>query len=85
MFVRGEVWEETRLSTQSASFVEAVLLLPFLAPPLLHFTSETADYLMKEFLTQETIDFLAGSAAGALSIVVGQPFDTIKVSHPPCS
>jgi hypothetical protein len=35
---------------------------------------------MKDFLTQETIDFLAGSAAGALSIVVGQPFDTIKVT-----
>jgi hypothetical protein len=40
---------------------------------------------MKDFLTQETIDFLAGSAAGALSIVVGQPFDTIKVTLSPPS
>lgn len=34
---------------------------------------------MKDLLTQESIDFISGSAAGALSIVVGQPFDTIKV------
>jgi hypothetical protein len=45
--------------------------------PSAHFLS----HFRQDFLTQEKIDFLAGSAAGALSIVVGQPFDTIKVSH----
>jgi solute carrier family 25 (mitochondrial carnitine/acylcarnitine transporter), member 20/29 len=30
-------------------------------------------------LTPESIDFISGSIAGAISIVVGQPFDTIKV------
>mmetsp|Transcript_3962 Transcript_3962/g.6200 ORF Transcript_3962/g.6200 Transcript_3962/m.6200 type:complete len:285 (-) Transcript_3962:170-1024(-) len=34
---------------------------------------------MKNLLTPESIDFIAGSVAGAISIVVGQPFDTIKV------
>lgn len=30
-------------------------------------------------MTPESIDFISGSIAGAISIIVGQPFDTIKV------
>ena len=31
-------------------------------------------------LSPEIIDFVAGSVAGAVSVAVGQPFDTVKVS-----
>ena len=32
-------------------------------------------------LTPEVIDFIAGSVAGAVSVAVGQPFDTVKVNE----
>lgn len=31
-------------------------------------------------LSPEIVDFVAGSVAGAVSVAVGQPFDTVKVN-----
>ena len=31
-------------------------------------------------LSPAVVDFIAGSIAGAVSVAVGQPFDTVKVS-----
>ena len=32
-------------------------------------------------LSAEIVDFVGGSVAGAVSVVVGQPFDTVKVKN----
>ena len=42
-----------------------------------------AEYLTSDEDVSFFHDFIAGGVAGSVSVVVGHPFDTIKVSMPP--